>query len=165
MDPVGGGIGKAAAELMKEMQQVQQQAQQMQEAQQTQQVDGTQFQQAMQDQLAPENVSKTNALQPTPQGSSILSQVHASGATPSQAIGQTERVEKSQVAEMLEGLADGQQEMNNIMEKALSGDKLSSQELLAMQAKIYRFTQEMEITSKVVEKSTSGLKQTMNTQV
>ena len=51
------------------------------------------------------------------------------------------------------------------LEKALSGDKLSSQELLAMQAKIYRFTQEMEITSKVVEKSTSGLKQTMNTQV
>ena len=32
-------------------------------------------------------------------------------------------------------------------------------------AGVYRFTQELELTGKVVEKATSGIKQTMNTQV
>jgi len=34
-----------------------------------------------------------------------------------------------------------------------------------MQAGVYRFTQELELTSKVVEKATATIKQTMNTQV
>ena len=38
-------------------------------------------------------------------------------------------------------------------------------ELLAIQAGVYKFSQELELTSKVVEKATSGVKQTLQTQV
>ena len=69
------------------------------------------------------------------------------------------------MVEIIEQLAGGQDKMSNIMNLALSGKKFSSSELLAMQAGIYRFSQELEITSKGVEKATSGIKQTMNTQV
>ena len=69
------------------------------------------------------------------------------------------------IAELIEGLVEGQDKMGQIMKVAMSGKKLSSSEMLAMQAGIYRCSQELEITSKVVEKATSGIKQTMNTQV
>jgi hypothetical protein len=51
------------------------------------------------------------------------------------------------------------------MKMALSGRQFTPPELLAMQAGVYRFSQELELTSKVIEKATSGIKQTMNTQV
>ena len=38
-------------------------------------------------------------------------------------------------------------------------------ELLAVQAGVYKFSQELELTSKVVEKATDGVKQTLQTQV
>ena len=66
---------------------------------------------------------------------------------------------------MIEGLVSGQDKMTQIMEMAMSGKQMGPQELLAMQAGVYRFSQELELTSKVVEKATSGIKQTMNTQV
>ena len=59
----------------------------------------------------------------------------------------------------------GQDKMAGLMKLAMSGKKFNSTELLALQAGVYRFSQELEITSKVVEKATSGIKQTMNTQV
>ena len=48
---------------------------------------------------------------------------------------------------------------------ATSGKTFSNQQLLAVQASVYKFSQELEMTSKVVEKATSGVKQTMQTQV
>jgi hypothetical protein len=48
---------------------------------------------------------------------------------------------------------------------ATSGKTYGNQELLAIQASVYKFSQELELTSKVVEKATSGVKQTMQTQV
>ena len=41
----------------------------------------------------------------------------------------------------------------------------AASELLAVQAGVYKFSQELELTSKVVEKATSGVKQTLQTQV
>ena len=42
---------------------------------------------------------------------------------------------------------------------------MSNQELLSMQAGMYKYTQELDLVSKVVEKATSGLKDTLKTQV
>jgi hypothetical protein len=83
----------------------------------------------------------------------------------SRAIGQTAASKNSQLRDMIEGLVQGQDKMAGLMKLAMSGKKFSSTELLALQAGVYRFSQELEITSKVVEKATSGIKQTMNTQV
>lgn len=49
--------------------------------------------------------------------------------------------------------------------KALSSASMSTQELLALQAQVYRFTLNTELLSKVIEKGTGAIKQLMNTQV
>ena len=40
-----------------------------------------------------------------------------------------------------------------------------SSELLSLQAGMYKYSQELDLTSKIVEKATSGLKDTLKTQV
>ena len=75
------------------------------------------------------------------------------------------KAKKSRVMDMIKGLIGGQDRMTEIMKVALSHRKLEPQQLLAMQAGVYRFSQELELTSKVVEKATATIKQTMNTQV
>jgi hypothetical protein len=42
---------------------------------------------------------------------------------------------------------------------------MSNSEMLSLQAGMYKYTQELELTGKVVEKATSGLKDTLKTQV
>lgn len=55
--------------------------------------------------------------------------------------------------------------MDNLMGAATSGKEFSNSELLALQAGMYKYTQELDLTSKVVEKATTGLKDTLKTQV
>ncbi len=59
----------------------------------------------------------------------------------------------------------GQTSMDKIIQSSLSNKKMTQQELLGMQAMVYRYSQELELTSKVVEKATGGLKDTLKTQV
>ena len=59
----------------------------------------------------------------------------------------------------------GQSKMDKIMEMAMSGRKLSNQEVLAMQEDIYRYSQELELVAKVCEKAAGGIRETMNTQI
>ena len=55
--------------------------------------------------------------------------------------------------------------MGKIIKLATSGRSFTPTELLAVQAGVYKFSQELELTSKVVEKATDGVKQTLQTQV
>lgn len=66
---------------------------------------------------------------------------------------------------VLGGVMDGQGKLDSIIKLATSGKKFGHQQLLAIQASVYKYSQELELTSKVVEKATSGVKQTMQTQV
>jgi hypothetical protein len=66
---------------------------------------------------------------------------------------------------VLEDVLQGQNKLGEIIDLALTGRNFSTPELLALQAGVYRFTQEMEMMSKILEKATSTIKQTMNTQV
>lgn len=66
---------------------------------------------------------------------------------------------------MASDLEKGQGVMDKLIEAGLSGRQFSSSELLALQAGMYKYTQELELTGKVVEKATSGLKDTLKTQV
>ena len=174
MDPSGGSIGKAAGELMKEMQQAQEQLQKLQEQQGG--ADGASFQDSMQAQQAQQaqqtqQVNQVQEIQPsktvegTTKAANVLLQAQQGGPVASTTVGQAAKAQRSQMSEVVEQLVNGQDKMAGIMKMALSGKKFNSSELLAMQAGIYRFSQELEITSKVVEKATSGIKQTMNTQV
>ena len=162
IDPSGGGAGKAAGELLKEMQQAQDELQKTEQSSPGNTNNFSDTLQAKQPQAssAPQPVGEVG----TP--SNVLQNAKINAAAPSTRVGATARTERSKVADMIEGLVNGQDKMTQIMEAALSSNKkMSPRELLAMQAGVYRFSQELDLTSKVVEKATSGLKQTMNTQV
>jgi len=51
-----------------------------------------------------------------------------------------------------------------VIRQALAGRTFSQEELLAIQAGVYRYTQELELFGRIVEKAVSGLKQTLGTQ-
>lgn len=173
-DPTGG-IGQAAGDLLKEMQKAQAEMQQVEQRRQT---GGNQaFQQAMQQQQSASQMAQTQNSQKAAEVTQS-SRVVTDGATDkvvkeqrefekraSTRVGATEKNEESKLSQMLENLVNGQDKMTKIMHMALSGKQFSPTDLIAMQAGVYRFSQELDLTSKVVEKATGGIKQTLNTQV
>ncbi len=64
---------------------------------------------------------------------------------------------------LLRGIEDGQKNIDKLL--TTKSMKWDQQTLLQMQAGMYKYTQELELTGKVVEKATSGLKDTLKTQV
>jgi len=62
-------------------------------------------------------------------------------------------------------LEKGQLNMEKLIKAGASGKEFTNAELLSLQAGMYKYTQELDLTSKVVEKATSGLKDTLKTQV
>jgi len=161
-DPSGGGIGKAAGDLMKEMQQAQADLKQHQPTGNTQRAGN--FQAHLQAQQA-QQVNPTHKVNQVNKAANILQQAKINANLPTTKVGAAAKSKSSRAVTMLQGLIGGQDKMTNIMHVALSGRQLSPPELLGLQAGVYRFSQELELTSKVVEKATSGIKQTMNTQV
>jgi hypothetical protein len=81
----------------------------------------------------------------------------------------TQKTEVSKSTGTINGLfaniEKGQVQMDKLISGGLSGKNFSNSELLALQAGMYKYSQELELTSKVVEKATSGLKDTLKTQV
>jgi hypothetical protein len=69
------------------------------------------------------------------------------------------------ITTLFQGVMEGQGKLNAIIKLATSGKSFSPTELIAIQAGVYKFSQELELTSKVVEKATDGIKQTLQTQV
>jgi hypothetical protein len=68
-------------------------------------------------------------------------------------------------AELLTEVQKAQQRLDQLLKLAESGRSFSPAELLAFQAHTYRASQELEMASKVVEKGTAALKQTLQTQI
>ena len=72
----------------------------------------------------------------------------------------------SMMSSMMQNLEKGQAHIDKLINGGLANGKaMSNQELLQMQAGMYKYTQELDLVSKVVEKATSGLKDTLKTQV
>ena len=69
------------------------------------------------------------------------------------------------MAHMISDMEKGQGVMDKLINAGVSGKNFSSSQLLSLQAGMYKYTQELELTGKVVEKATSGLKDTLKTQV
>jgi len=164
-DPVGG-LAQASARIVEEIQkqaqqQIQQQvqpnkfnevmqAQQMQGVQGAQQVDGVRQVEAPVKAIETLQAAKLNATD----ASLGVRTVEGTKETTSKGF-----------RKMLSGIVDGQSKLDEIIKMATSGKHFGQQELLAIQAGVYKYSQELELTSKVVEKATSGVKQTMQTQV
>ena len=59
-----------------------------------------------------------------------------------------------------------QQKMDNIIRDCMNGKvKFDQKGLIGLQAMMYKYSMELDLTGKVVEKATSGLKDTLKTQV
>jgi hypothetical protein len=169
-DPTGG-IGKASAQMMQEMQK-----QMAQQAQEHQKVGGPQFdnimsQQGVQNPTKVQDVSKVNEVQKPQTAADVLRTAQSQqvgGVDKSLDVKRVEGAQKtneSGLKALLGQVVEGQNKLDQIIKMATSGKTYGNQELLAIQASVYKFSQELELTSKVVEKATSGVKQTMQTQV
>lgn len=69
------------------------------------------------------------------------------------------------VSNMVRELEHGQRVLDRLIQAAGNGKQFTHAELLSLQASMYRYTQELDLVSRVVEKGTSGLKDVLKTQV
>lgn len=77
----------------------------------------------------------------------------------------TERTALNTVSRFVQDLEQGQHMLDRIIQRASSSAPFTHAELLSLQASMYRYTQELDLVSRVVEKGTSGLKDVLKTQV
>ncbi len=61
-------------------------------------------------------------------------------------------------------IARGERMVNRAIRAARSGKVFSQEELIALQAGVYRYTQELELAAKLVDKSTQAVKRTVESQ-
>lgn len=181
------GMGQAAGELLREMQKAQSEMQQLEERQKLG-APSEQFDHVMQSQMGQQNAhsqapdaakmqgavpqSAVTGVQGTGRAATVdvlrqarVDQTKLDRTVHTTRVGATERAEENKLQGMISQLVSGQDKMTKIMNMALSGKQFSPTELLAMQAGVYRFSQELDLTSKVVQQFSSGVKQTLNTQV
>lgn len=78
---------------------------------------------------------------------------------------QAQKLGNSNLGQMFSSMERGQNVMDQLIKVGMSGKQMNNGELLALQAGVFKYSQEMELTGKVVEKATSGLKDTLKTQV
>lgn len=62
-------------------------------------------------------------------------------------------------------LASDQRRMEEVLALAQSGKSFSPAELLSLQTQVYRSSQQLDLAGKVVEKTTGGVKQVLQTQL
>jgi hypothetical protein len=79
--------------------------------------------------------------------------------------GEPTPIERPSGAQILSEVQRAQARLDQILKMAESGRSFSPAELIAFQAHTYRASQELDMAGKVVEKSTSAVKQTLQTQI
>ncbi len=118
-----------------------------------------------------EQVRQTEAVNKTEKAA--LNKVNTAGQEPATARGaeavggkqETAKAGNNMLSHVVSELEKGQVNMEKLIQAGASGKTFSNAELLSLQAGMYKYTQELDLTSKVVEKATSGLKDTLKTQV
>jgi len=172
-DPISGGIGKASQKMMAELSK---QAQELNKSQDVGKADFAKVQTQQTQQVA--DVQKVQDVQKTTETNKAVDVLKAAQKNAVGKVNATDNVrlgvktvdsadgaKKGGFKTLLDQIVSGQNKLDDIIKLAMSGKKFGNSELLAIQASVHKFSQELELTSKVVEKATSGVKQTMQTQV
>jgi hypothetical protein len=68
------------------------------------------------------------------------------------------------ILDAVRSLERGQRFVDRVVRQALAGRDFSPDELIAIQAGVYRYTQELELFSRLVEKVVSGMRETLRAQ-
>jgi hypothetical protein len=132
-----------------------QQAQAAQKAQATQQVNQTH---------QVETINKTEKAALNKVNGANTENLTAKGAQAVDAKPETGKA-NNMVTSVVTSLEKGQLNLEKLINSGMSGKNFSNGELLSLQASMYKYTQELDLTSKVVEKATTGLKDVVKTQV
>jgi hypothetical protein len=61
-------------------------------------------------------------------------------------------------------IARGERRIDQVLRQVSHGRTLSNEELIALQATVYRYTQEIELAAKLVDKLTGAVRQTLTSQ-
>jgi hypothetical protein len=91
--------------------------------------------------------------------------VDAGASETAEAVDAASPVEGNRLTELVESMQADRASLEETMDRVMSGQDLDQKEMLEMQALVYQYSQRVELTSKVVEKATGGLKQMLNMQV
>ena len=126
---------------------------------------------------AQQALSAPGAQQAPKQGDSKFDAVLADKAGPKEPVRQPEPVRQVEsvtkaekpavnlVTHVVRELVAGHLRLEKLIQASASGKQFSNAELLSLQASMYKYTLELDLTSKVVEKATSGIKDVVKTQV
>ncbi|MBW2462961.1 MAG: hypothetical protein JRH11_15010 [Deltaproteobacteria bacterium] len=68
------------------------------------------------------------------------------------------------LAEAARSIMHGQRRLDAAVRGGRGGRVLSNEDILSLQASVYRYTQELEIASKLVDKATSAVRTTLQSQ-
>ncbi len=109
----------------------------------------------------PGGVAPTQA-RPAPQGPGAVT---APRTPPALSHVAAPRLQRPTATQVVGQIAESQRKLDRILKLAESGKTFSPAELLAFQAHAYRASQEIDLASKVVDKATGAIKQTLQTQV
>lgn len=177
-NPLGGAGGGGAMKALQQLQEMQQRMQQQTQVNpaggdsafankmQTPQVDQTskvQESQRITQDIRPQNIRPNNM----------------QDASQTQRVGQTQNAQSTRmegaagnkpskfggVAKFFRSMDGRKAGLDQMIKQAMNGKAFNNKELLALQYKVSQFSLEMDLTSKVVDKTTGGIKQAMNTQV
>jgi hypothetical protein len=74
-------------------------------------------------------------------------------------------ISQTPLSNIVQSIETGGLRVDALIKTSLSGKNMSNGELLAMQAGLYRYTQELDLCSKVVDKAVNGLRDVLKTQV
>ena len=134
-----------------------QKAQQAQAVSQVQQANGVQKAQSVQ---ATQKVTETQKAE--------KARLDKANTITNNAVEGAQKEQPTMLMKMVGELEHGQSNMDSMIKMALNNSgkhKMDFQQLTVLQMQVYQYSQELELTSKVVEKATSGLKDTLKTQV
>lgn len=176
-DPISGAGGGAAKLALQEMMKQQQQQQIQNPA--GGQVGQSSFQSKMnsvQQTQQPQNIAE---IQKSHQATKTRSIRDMAGVNSGQGVNPSQKAQNAQfgkanaqdgnfskgVTRLMESMKSRKAEVDSLIQKAMNGKNFNNRELLVLQYKISSFSMEMDLISKVVDKTTGGIKQAMNTQV
>jgi hypothetical protein len=74
-------------------------------------------------------------------------------------------VEGSQLRQLLTGLLERERRVDALVQASMSGRTFTVQELIGMQAMVFRYTQELEVASRLIDRAAGAIKTTLQTQV
>jgi hypothetical protein len=144
-----GGVDQAQAANATQKAQAAQAAQATQKADQVRQV---------------ETVNKTEKAVLNKVNGANTENLTARGAEPVNGKSESQKA-GNMMTSVVDSLEKGQLNLDKLIEQGAKGKQFSNAELLSLQASMYKYTQELDLTSKVVEKATSGLKDMTKVQV